>query len=166
MARVAFSVNRLHRPAVKIEPLFVVGNNDPALIDSFDASIDLCGAFFSVNGFGSGHELCRIDHVWRCVRMQNTKRIRQLLHQKACAAGVVKVHVREKDVVDVAHIQILLGQCIKKKRYAVVDTRIDECRPATVVYKVARILQRAGVFGVDGDDAIIECCRLRAVSRH
>jgi hypothetical protein len=98
--------------------------------------------------------------------MQNTNRIRQLLHQKTCAAGVVKVHVRKKDVVDVAGVKIVLSQGIKKKGNAVVDTRIDECCPATVVYKVARILTRAGVFGVDGNDAIIECRRLRPVSRH
>ncbi len=94
MARVALSVDRLHRAAVKIEPLFIVGNDDPALIDSFDASIDLRSAFFAVNGFGSGHELCRIDHVWRSVRVQDTKCIGQLLHQQAGTTGVVEMNVR------------------------------------------------------------------------
>jgi hypothetical protein len=44
--------------------------------------------------------------------MNHTASIRQLLHKQTRATGVIKMYVREKNVVDVGNVEVLLMQGI------------------------------------------------------
>jgi hypothetical protein len=58
-----------------------------------------------------------------------------------------------------------LSQPVDQKRDAVICTGIDERGAPALNDQVAGILQRPRVFGIDGDNAIVEFRRLGAVAR-
>ena len=86
--------------------------------------------------------------------MNDAKRIRQLLHQKACTACVVKMNVGQENIVDVRSIEVLLMQRIDEQRNTVVCSGIDERGTAALNDQVTRILQGSLILRVDGRNAI------------
>ena len=61
---------------------------------------------------------------------------------------------------------VLLRERVYQERDAAVNARVDDCRAATLDDQVTCVLQRTRIFGVDGDDAIIENRRLRLMLWH
>jgi hypothetical protein len=88
--------------------------------------------------------------------VQDTARVWQVLHEQARAAGVIEMNVRQEDVVNIRNVKVLLSERVEQQRYRVVRARIDERGVATFHDQVARVLQWAQVFGIDGNDAIVE----------
>ena len=96
-------------------------------------------------------------------RVQDAAGIRQVLHQQAGPAGMVEMNVRQENKVDVGDIEALLTQRIQQQRYGIVGAGIDERAAALFDDEVTGVLQRAQIFSVDGDDAIVECRYVRAL---
>jgi hypothetical protein len=85
-----------------------------------------------------------------------------VLHQQPGTARMIEVDMGQENKVDVGNVQALLRQRIQQQRHGCVGTGIDECATALFDDQVARVLQRAQVFGVDGKDAIVESGYVRA----
>ena len=58
--------------------------------------------------------------------MYDAARVRQLLHQRAGASGVIEVNVGQEDVVDVLGLEVVLVECVEQQRHAEVGAGIDE----------------------------------------
>ncbi len=102
----------------------------------------------------AGDELARIDEMRRAPRMQNRLRIRQCLHERAGAAGVIEVHVSEQQQVDRA-----TGDAEPIQRREQIGNRmrgadIDERRAPAVLDEVRGREPRPHVLGIDGVDAV------------
>ncbi len=87
--------------------------------------------------------------------MNDTSCVRQLLHEEARTACVIEVYVGEKNVIDLADVDVLLVQCVNQERHAAVRTGIDKRRTAILNDEVAGVLQRPRILRVDGRDAIV-----------
>ncbi len=72
--------------------------------------------------------------------------------------------MRKEDVLDVTDIEVLLFKSIDQQWNTAAYAGIDERSTTTFNDQMAGILQRALVFGVDGNDAIIELYCLRGQS--
>ena len=88
--------------------------------------------------------------------MNDAASVRQMLHEEAGTTCMVEVNVRQKDEVDVGRFEGLLPQSIKQQGHGVVCARIDEGAAAVFYNEVARVLDRAQVLGIDGNNAIVK----------
>lgn len=79
-----------------------------------------------------------------------------MLHEEAGTTCMVEVNVRQKDEVDVGGFEGLLPQSIEQQGHGIVCARIDEGAAAVLYNEVARVLDRAQVLGIDGNDAIVK----------
>jgi len=70
---------------------------------------------------------------------------------------MIEMDVRQEDIVDVGGIEPLLVECIEQQGHAVVRARVDKCSAAALDDKMAGVLDRPQVLGIDGDDAIVQC---------
>src|SRR5690606_20771950 len=61
------------------------------------------------------YELAGIEHVTRTPRMQQRRRARQLTHQEPGPTGMVEMHMRQKDVIDVARVDVFLLQSLEQQ---------------------------------------------------
>jgi len=96
--------------------------------------------------------------------MHDATCVRELLHQLARTACVIEVHVRKKNEVDIADIQVFLAECLDEQWNAVVYAGVDESSTTIFNDQMTGVVQEAHVFGVDGDDAIVELYSLRVQS--
>ena len=160
----ALGIQRLHFAAVEIEPLLIPGDDEARLVYRLNVTVQLAGLFNAVNRFGPGDQSCRVCHVQSTARMNNTAGIRQRLHKKSRATGMVEVNVREEDEIDVLSNQIALPQSIDQERHAVIRSSINEGSPAAFNDQVASVLQWPRILGIDSDYAIVKLGRLGVVA--
>ena len=128
MPRVALGVQGDELAAGKTESVAIVCDVDAICIDRHQSPVDLARASLAVHGLGACPQLRRVDHVGRAARVQHATGIRQVRQQFAGAAGVVEVHVREKDGLDVAAIQPCAFERIEQERHGVVGAGVHERR--------------------------------------
>lgn len=166
MPCMSFGEKSLHFATVKIDPLFIFGNNDTLLVNGLNDAVQFASTVNAINPFGAFDELFRVDHVRCTPRVDYATRIRQVLHEQARTTRVIEVYVGQKNEIDIGRIKVALPQSVKQQGNAVVRTRIDESATATFDNQVACVLQGAAVLGVDGENAIIKCCNLCAAARH
>jgi hypothetical protein len=87
--------------------------------------------------------------------MNDAARPGQALHEQTGATSVIEMNVCQENIIDVDGIQALLPQGVEQQRNAVVGAGIHECATPLLDNQVARILNRAQIFRVDGDNAIV-----------
>lgn len=160
----ALCIDRLQLAPVELQPLFVIRDQDSLLVYRHYGAVGLGRLFLAINGLCSGNELSRIDHVPCAIGMNDTARVRQMLHQLTGSARMIQVHVRQKHEVDIADVQALLPECIEQQRDAAVDARVDERGSTIFDDQVTGVLQGARILRVDGRDAIAKRDCLRAQS--
>jgi len=86
--------------------------------------------------------------------MEQSPRVRELLHQAARPAGVIEMHVRQQQVVDrlPRHAELLKpGEEVRDGR---VGSHIDEGRTARIDDDVRGRVSRVQVLAIDGADAV------------
>ena len=64
--------------------------------------------------------------------MDNGDGIGKSFHQKPCATGMVKVNMRQQDIVDLIASESFFFQSFEQIRYSVVGAGIHEGRPALI----------------------------------
>jgi len=97
-------------------------------------------------------------------RVHNTACIRQRLHEKARASGMIQMNMREKYEVNVRNIEVALFEGVDQERHAVIRSGVNERGPATVDDQVAGILPRPSILSIDGKNAIVKLSHLGAVT--
>ena len=138
--RMSLGIDRLQRAAVEREPLLIFRYDYALLIDRFDSAVQSLGLCLAVNGLGSRDQLRWVHHVPRPVAVHYAFGVRQLLHEATSAAGMIEVHVRKNDVVDVSDVEVLLNEGVQKQRNAVIDAGIDKRRTTLFDDQMARVV--------------------------
>ncbi len=98
----------------EIDDVVVAGRVDTRGIDRHQRAVAALDFFLAVNGRRAGDELARVDHVPSTARMNDGAGVRQFLHQRTGAAGVIEMHVRENHVIDSIDGNLLLRQRIEQ----------------------------------------------------
>ena len=67
-----------------------------------------CGVegLVAINGAGSGFEFCGVDHMARAVRVNRQPRVAAVMHQFACAARVIQMHMGGNNIGDIVGTQL------------------------------------------------------------
>ena len=108
MQRMALGIKSLHLATVEIEPLFVIGSNTSRRFNRLDVTVHLPRLLDTVYRLGTGYESRWVDHVRYTARMHDANRVRQRLHQEACATRMVEMNVCQENVIDICNIEVLL----------------------------------------------------------
>ena len=163
VARVSFGVQCLQTPPIQLEPRLVLGDQNPRLVDRHDVTVHFAGPLFAVHADRAGNQSFGVDHVRRTAWVQHTTGIWQVLHKQPRPTRMIEVNVRQEHVVDVRDVETLLPKGVEQQWYGIVGAGINERPTAALDNQVARVLERTQVFRVDGDDAIVECRRVRVL---
>jgi hypothetical protein len=92
--------------------------------------------------------------VRSAARVKNRARVGKRLQKKPCAAGVIQVHVSEKNVIDRFPRNPENVQRIQQVGHGVICSDVDESRTIAVLNDVRSGMTRVQVLGVDGSDAV------------
>jgi hypothetical protein len=84
----------------------------------------------------------------------------QVPHEATGAAGVIEVHVRQKNVVNIGDVKILPGEGVQQKWDAAVNAGVNIRGTTFLDDQMARIVQQAHIFSINRDDAVVKNCYL------
>jgi hypothetical protein len=125
---VARCVYTFEHTSREVELLPVPGDGEPFWRDGQYVAVQLRVELVAIYGAGAGDELRRVDHVGRAARMHHADGVRERLHQGARAAGMVEMHVCEKQQVHRFRRQAQLFEPGEYQRNGRVGTGIDDGR--------------------------------------
>ena len=157
MQRVPGRVHAFEGAAGEFESLAVLGDGDAFALDGQDFAVQLRIQLVAIHGARAGDELGGVEHVRRAARMHHAGGARQRAHERARAAGMVEVHVREEQEVHRVGRDLQLFERREDQRNGRVRAGVDDRRAAARDDDVRGIHLRPHVFRVDGGDAVGEC---------
>ena len=157
MHRVAGRVHAFERAAGQLESRAILRDGEALALDGQDFAVQLRIQLFAVHRARAGDELGGVDHVRRAARMHHAGGARQRAHERAGAAGMIEVHVREEQEVHRVGRELQLLERREYQRNGGVGPGIDDRRPAAGHHDVRGIHLRPNIFRVDGGDAVGEC---------
>jgi len=153
MQRMAGGVHEFELASGKIHTLKVARDEHALRRQRHNIAVQLPIGRRAVDGDGSGDQLCRIDQMRRAARVQHRARIRQCLHQSARAAGMIQMHVRQKDKIDCAAGDTELLERGEQIRHRVRRARVDKGGAAAMLDDVRGCHSRAPVLGIHRGNA-------------
>jgi hypothetical protein len=86
-----------------------------------------------------------------------------MAHEPTSATGVVEMHVRQENVVNVCRIDVLVAQTRQQIIDTIVDTGVDECGAAVLQDQVAGIEQGGSKARIDRGYAVTVVGRVTTV---
>ena len=92
----------------------VVGDVNSLLVNWQNVAVNLAGLLLAIDRFGARDEFRRIDHVANTAWMNDAAGRWQLPHKKPGTASMIKVYVRQEDVVNVVGVKALLLECVQQ----------------------------------------------------
>jgi hypothetical protein len=150
--RVARRIDELERSAAEREAGAVLGDEHALRRDRHQLAVELPEERLAVDLDRAGDQLRGLDHVGRATRVEHRPGVRQRLDELARAPGVVEVHVRQEDVIDLLAGDADFVKRGEQARRGRCDARVDERRPPGVHHEVTRGQARPVIQGVDHVD--------------
>jgi len=154
--RMARRVQQLVAPVAEREARAVLGDLDPVGRHPDEPAVEAVERRVAVDRARRRLELRRIHQMRDAARMHDHARARQSGGERAGAAGMIEVHVRQHDRLDRGRLELASGQGGEQARHRGRGSGIDERGGAVGDDQVTRVEPRAHVMGVDREHAVAD----------
>ena len=153
VARVPGRIQAHQRPSRQIDHETVARLQHAFGGNRLQGAVKTLHQLFAVHRRRAGHQLRRIDDVPRAARMHHHPRIGQMRQQRTGTTGMIQVHMRQDQPVDLFGRHAGTLQFGQHVRHRMIGAAIDESTAAIADDQVSRRETRPHLRRIDGVDA-------------